>query len=227
MDGAQILLVEDEPDVALGLYDFLTDCGFIVDSAADGAGALALFAANEYDAIILDLLLPGVGGLELCRRLREGLNCNTPVLMLTALVTLEDKLAGFSAGADDYLAKPFEPQELAARLRALITRARGGYRPELRVGPLRFDTRSLQISREGRPLNLNAQCRTLLEALMRASPEVVSRTRLERILWGDAPPDTDSLRTHIYLLRKAVDSPFGAPMIETVHGLGYRIVASR
>lgn len=227
MDGAQILLVEDEPDVALGLHDFLTDCGFIVDSAANGPSALGLFAANEYDAIILDLLLPGLNGIDLCRRLREGLNCNTPVLMLTALVTLEDKLAGFSAGADDYLAKPFEPLELAARLRALIIRARGGHRRELRVGPLRFDTRTLEISREGRPLNLNAQCRTLLEALMRVSPEVISRSRLERILWGDAPPDTDSLRTHIYLLRKVVDSPFGAPMIETVHGLGYRIVASR
>ena len=224
MQGAQILVVEDDPDVAAGMHDFLAARGFVTDAAADGPAALALASTHDYDAIVLDLLLPGFGGLEFCRRLRADLNRSVPVLMLTALDRLDDKLGGFDAGADDYMVKPFEPEELAARLRALIMRSRGGPRRELVVGGLRFDTGSHLVTREGVALALNLRCRRLLEELMRASPDVVSRVRLERALWGDDPPDTDSLRTHVYLLRKAVDHPFDTPMIETVHGHGYRIV---
>lgn len=225
-ENACVLLVEDNPDVAAGLHDYLGQQGFIVDAAADGPHALRLALTRHYDAIVLDLLLPGLDGLTLCHRLRDQAGLDTPVLMLTALDTLEDKLAGFDSGADDYLVKPFEPQELVARLRALLIRAGGGRRRRLAIGDLCFDTRTQEAYRGQRPLRLNTRCRRLLEALMRASPEVVARERLERLLWGDDPPDSDSLRTHIYLLRREVDGPADDPMIFTVHGHGYRLLAA-
>jgi len=221
--GARLLLVEDDPDLAAGLYDFLADCGYRMDAAPDGATALRLAAREPYDALVLDLLLPGMDGRTLCRRLREELGQDVPVLMLTALDSLEDKLDGFDAGADDYLVKPVEPEELAARLKALLRRARGGGGQELCVGDLRFNPRTLEVSRAGRPLRLNARCRQLLEVLLRASPETVSRETLEAALWGEEPPESGSLRTHIYLLRQAVDEPFATPLIHTVHGHGYRL----
>ncbi len=223
-EAARILLVEDDPDVAAGLYDYLSECGFIMDAAADGRTALRLIESQSYDALILDLLLPGMDGFALCRHLRDDLTLDTPVLMLTALDTLDNKLAGFDSGTDDYLVKPFEPAELVARLQALIVRSQGRRRPQLMVGDLQLDIRTQQAQRNGRALHLNTRCRRLLEELMRASPEAVSRDRLEQLLWGDHPPDSDSLRTHIYMLRKEVDGPDDPPLIRTLHGHGYQLL---
>lgn len=220
----QVLLIEDETDLAANLFDYLQARGFIMDAADDGINGLALATDQDYDAIVLDLMLPGLNGLELCRRLRQKVGKTTPIIMLTARDTLEDKLAGFASGADDYLIKPFALLELEARLRALMTRAQAGYRRRLQVGDLEYDIDTATVTRGGRPIQLNPETRKVLEILMRESPKVVSRERLERVIWGEKPPDSDSLRSHIYALRKAIDSPFQESLLHTVHRHGYRIV---
>lgn len=219
----RVLLVEDQADLAANLFEYLEARGYLMDAAPDGISGLALATDHDYDAIVLDLMLPGLDGLEVCERLRQQAGKDTPIIMLTARDTLDDKLAGFSVGTDDYLLKPFELAELEARLQALITRARAGFQTQLYVGDLSFNTATLAIARAGQPLHLNPVCRKILEILMRASPKAVSRERLERALWGEDPPDSDSLRSHIYALRKAVDGPFDKRLLHTVHRYGYRL----
>jgi DNA-binding response OmpR family regulator len=219
-----VLLVEDQPDIAANLFEFLEARGFVMDLASDGVTGLHLAVVNNYDVIVLDIMLPGIDGLTLCQRLRNDARKSTPILMLTAKDTLADKLAGFSSGTDDYLVKPFDLPELEARLRALTLRGASQRRSVLTVGDLSFDTTTLDIRRDGRTIELNHTCRRILETLMREYPKVVWRERLERELWGDQPPDSDSLRSHIYALRLMVDRPFEYPMIVTVHRTGYRLV---
>ena len=223
--GLRILLIEDEPDLAANMLDYLELRGFVMDAAGDGVTGLHLAVVNDYDAIVLDLMLPGMDGLRVCEKLRREAGKNTPVLMLTARDTLADKLAGFATGADDYLVKPFDLPELEARLRALALR--GGARRErlLQAGDLSFDTATLEVRRAGRLVPLSHMGRRILEILMREYPHAVPRERLERAVWGDEPPDSDSLRSHIYALRTAVDRPFSHSMIVTVHRYGYRLVA--
>ena len=170
-------------------------------------------------------MLPGLDGLEVCRRLRRELRRKTPVLMLTARDTIRDKIDGFESGADDYLVKPFSMPELDARLRALVRRARDAQVDAvLRVGELRFDTATMTAARAGRPLELTPTGYKLLARLMRDAPKLVARQALEYEIWGEEPPDSDALRTHLHSLRQAIDKPFGAPMLRTVQGFGYRIV---
>jgi DNA-binding response OmpR family regulator len=219
-----LLLVEDHQDIAEMVYAFLERRGYELDYAADGVTGLHLAVTNDYDAIILDLMLPGIDGLDVCTRLREDARKSTPVLMLTARDTLHDKLAGLDVGADDYLVKPFEIQELEARVRALIRRARGQVSPEiLRVGDLTLDTGTLRVQRAGKDLAVTPIGLQLLKVLMRASPRVVSRREIEREVWGDILPDSDTLRSHLYNLRKVVDKPFEKPLLHTVQSAGYRI----
>ena len=222
----RVLLIEDQADLAANVFEYLEARGFIMDAAPDGMSGLALATDHDYDAIVLDLMLPGLDGLEVCERLRGQAGKDTPIIMLTARDTLDDKLAGFGAGTDDYLIKPFDLPELEARLEALITRARAGFRTQLCVGDLTYDTATMSIVRADQPIQLNPACRKILEILMRASPKAVSRERLERALWGEDPPDSDSLRSHIYALRKAVDGPFAARLLHTVHRYGYRLAAA-
>jgi DNA-binding response OmpR family regulator len=204
--------------------DHLERTGYEVDYAADGITGLHLAVSEEFDAIVLDLMLPGMDGLELCRKLRTEAGKATPVLMLTARDTLEDKVAGLDAGADDYLVKPFELAELDARLRAILRRAGGEVAKQiLRVGDLELNTGTLEVSRGGRLLNLTPIGLKLLTALMRASPKVLSRRDLERAVWGDVAPDSDALRSHLYNLRKVIDKPFERPLLQTKAGLGYRL----
>jgi DNA-binding response OmpR family regulator len=146
--------------------------------------------------------------------------------MLTARDTLADKLEGFNAGADDYLVKPFELEELSARVQALVRRSDPTGKKPLQVGDLELDTGKRQVQRAGRPIELNRACLKILTMLMRASPNVVSRKEIEYALWSDMPPGSDVLRSHIYTLRRAVDKPFNRPLIQTVHGIGYKLVAS-
>ncbi len=220
----KILIIEDNPDIAANVGDFLEDHGHLVDFAGDGVTGLHLAVVGEFDAIVLDLALPGMDGLEVCRKLREEARKNTPILMLTARDTLEDKLAGFDSGADDYLVKPFELQEVEARLQVLVKRGRTVEPRELVVGDLRFNLDSLTVIRGGKELELNPIGLKLLRRLMEASPNVVSRQDLETHVWGEEMPDSDSLRVHIHSLRSVIDKPFGQPMIQTRHGIGYRLV---
>ena len=222
----RVLIIEDNPDIAANLGDFLEDHGHTVDFAGDGVTGLHLAVVNDFDAIVLDLALPGMDGLELCRRLRADADKDTPVLMLTARDRLQDKLAGFEMGADDYLVKPFELQEVEARLKVLASRGRRRVRRELKVGDLVFNLDTLSVVRAGTDIYLNPIGLKLLQILMENSPNVVSRNDLEMEVWGEEMPDSDSLRVHIHSLRSSIDKPFGSSMIQTRHGIGYRLVES-
>ena len=223
----RILIIEDNPDIVANLYEFLEPKGHVLDSAANGYAGLALAAQHDYDVVVLDVMLPGLNGLELCRKLRAELHDATPVLMLTARDTLADKVAGFDAGADDYLVKPFSLVELEVRLKALVRRARGDTAGAalLRVGELTFDTATYQAARAGRPLALTKTGYTILRCLMKAAPRIVSRETLEQEVWGDDRPDSDALRTHIHALRQALDKPFPLAMLRTAPGIGYKLVS--
>ncbi len=224
----RLLIVEDNPDILANLYGFLEPLGYTVDSARNGSAGLALASEGTYDAIVLDLMLPGLDGLDVCSRLRAVFGCATPVLILTARDTVEDKVAGFGCGADDYLVKPFSMIELEVRLKALIRRARGDHVAAiLRVGALTFDPATFQATRAGTQLQLTPTGYKLLAALMRAAPAVVSRDDLEREVWGDDRPDSDALRTHIHSLRVVLDKPFASPMLKTLPGIGYRLTAAQ
>lgn len=219
-----VLLVEDNRNIAEMVSEYLEGRGFGVDYAADGLDGYRLAVDNSYDAIILDLMLPRLDGVEVCRRLRHDAKKSTPVLMLTARDTLDDKVSGLDAGADDYLVKPFAIQELEARLRALIRRERRQVSAEvLKVADLTLDTASLRVTRAGREIQLSPIGLRLLTILMRESPRVVSRRDIEREIWGDGLPDSDTLRSHLYNLRKAIDKPFGKELLHTVQSAGYRI----
>jgi DNA-binding response OmpR family regulator len=220
----RVLIIEDNPDIAANLGDYLEDNDHTVDFAGDGITGLHLAVVNDFDAIVLDLALPGMDGLEVCRKLRTEAGKDTPVLMLTARDRLEDKLAGFDTGADDYLVKPFELQEVAARLKVLAGRGRRKSRRELCVGDLTYNLDTLNVSRGSTEIYLNPIGLKLLHCLMEASPNVVSRAELEMEVWGEEMPDSDSLRVHIHSLRSAIDKPFGSNMIQTRHGIGYRLV---
>ncbi len=204
-----ILLVEDNRQIAEMVGEFLERRGYSVDFAQDGVSGLHLAVSNSYDVVVLDLMLPGIDGLDVCRKLRGDAKKSTPVLMLTASDTLEDKLVGLEAGADDYLVKPFEVRELEARLRALIRRDRRQVSSEvLTVGDMTLDTATLRLTRSGQELTVSPIGLKLLAILMRESPRVVSRRDIEREIWGDTLPDSDTLRSHLYNLRRVIDKPF-------------------
>ena len=218
----RVLIIEDHADLAENIGDYLAQRGDSVDFAGDGLTGLHLAVTEPYDAIVLDLMLPGIDGLQLAQRLRRDAGDDVPILMLTARDTLDDKLAGFEAGADDYLVKPFALQELAARLGAIVRRGKARRRT-LRVGDLKLDLGTRVARRQGQRLALNPTAFRLLRVLMEASPDVVPRGELEAALWGDEPPDSEALRTHVYQLRQALDRPFPTSLLETVHSVGYRL----
>ncbi|MBI3937028.1 MAG: response regulator transcription factor [Betaproteobacteria bacterium] len=221
----KVLVVEDNADLAANIVDYLEEHGHTVDTAQNGLTGLHLASTGSFDVIILDLMLPGMDGLTLCRTLRDKAGSWTPVLMLTARGTLEDKIAGFSGGADDYLVKPFELKELELRLQALARRARGtaGLR-ELRVGDLEFSLDTLRVKRGTRTIELPAVPLKILELLMKRSPNVVWRREIEETVWGDSPPDSDALRVHIHTLRSAIDPPGVPALLRTIRGVGYQLV---
>ena len=217
------LIVEDSRDICANMAAYLEKCGYIMDFAYDGISAMHLALANPFDVIVLDLMLPGLDGLSFCQKLRSDAKVETPVLMLTARDTLDDKLKGFAAGADDYLVKPFALQELDVRLRALYKRSHRNTDTLLTVGDLTMNRSTLQVHRAGRRVDLNPAGMKLLQRLMEEAPSVVTRDDLETLLWADEPPDGDALRSHLYKLRQAIDRPFDRPLIHTVHRIGYRI----
>lgn len=218
-----VLIVEDNDDLAANIGEYCEERGDVVDYAGDGLTGLHLAAVNRYDALVLDLSLPGLDGLTLCKRLRVDASNPVPILMLTARDTLVDRLTGFETGADDYLTKPFSLPELYLRLKAILRRG-AGESGQLSVADLVFDTRTLIVRRAGRRLELAATGLRMLEVLMRASPAVVRIDTIERAIWGEDRPDGEAaLRGHIHQLRAVIDKPFPVKLLKTVHGIGYRL----
>jgi DNA-binding response OmpR family regulator len=173
--------------------------------------------------IILDLMLPGIDGITVCQRLRSDGNNHTPIIMLTARDTLDDRLQGFQVGADDYLIKPFALSELDARINALFRRSQGNRQRTITIADLSYDLDTLEVKRQEKILKLHSTALKLLAVLMQKSPHIVKRETLEQSVWGDNLPDSDSLRSHIHMLRQVIDKPFDKPLLHTVHGLGYRL----
>lgn len=219
----RVLIIEDHPDIAANVGDFLASRGHVTDFAADGITGLHLAVTEDFDAIVLDLMLPGMDGLTLAKRLREDARRNTPILMLTARDTLQDRLDGFKAGGDDYLIKPFSLLELEARLESLHRRSQGDGDAVLTLETLSFDPNTLEIRRGERRIELKPMARKLLEVLLRARGRVLSRAELETALWGEEPPEGDALRVHIHALRQALDAPGERPLLQTIRGAGYRL----
>ncbi len=219
--GMRVLIIEDQHDIAANLWDFLERRGHAVDHCADGVAGLARARAGGFDAIVLDLGLPRLDGLQLCRALREA-GDGVPVLMLTARDTLEDKLRGYAEGADDYMVKPFALRELEARLRALHRRNAPAAAPLAHAG-LGYDPAALVATREGRRFPLTRMQGALLAALLAQAPHVCSRERLLRTLWPEGEGDAAALHTLVYELRALVDRPFAQPLLASVRGVGYRI----
>lgn len=213
-----VLLIEDDLDLAETLVDYLELEGMRCDHAANGVAGLELVERQPPDVVLLDLHLPRLDGLRVCERLREA-GRDIPVLMLTARDALDDKLAGFAAGTDDYLVKPFELSELVVRIRALARR-RSGQAQRLHCADLEMHLGERWVQRAGRSIHLSPTGWRLLEALLRESPNVVTRGALEATLWGEDVPDSNSLKVHLYHLRQAVDAPFATRLIQTVPGHG-------
>lgn len=219
-----VLIVEDNVDLCANTWDFLESRGHTVDAAYDGASGLNAATEHDFDIIVLDLKLPNIDGLEVCRRLRTDIGKSTPILMLSVKDALEDKLRGFDSGADDYLVKPFALQELEARLLALMKRVQpNAVDKVLRVADLTMNLKTLEVERAGHPIKLTPMNRRILEVLMRETHHVVPKKRLEALIWDGKPPDSDTLRSHIHALRSAIDKPFDRALIRTFHGIGYRL----
>lgn len=223
----RVLIVEDNRDIAANIAAYLEAKNYILDFAYDGISAMHLALAHSFDVMVLDLMLPGMDGLSFCQKLRAEARLETPILMLTARDTLDDKIKGFEAGADDYLVKPFALQELHARLQALYKRSHRKTDNVLTVADLTLNRATRQVYRAGQRIDLNPTGMKLLQTLMEDAPSVVTRETLETVLWADEVPDGDALRSHIYKLRQAIDRSFAYPLIHTVHRTGYRIAEDR
>ena len=219
----RVLIVEDEARMAGLLRRGLEREGFAVDTVAEGEEALWKAEAVEYDAIVLDLMLPGIDGLEVCGRLRNA-GVWSPILMLTARDGVRDRVAGLDRGADDYLTKPFSYAELLARLRAIVRRGRPERPTELEVGDLRLDPAGRRAWRGEAEVNLSAKEFALLETFMRHSGEVLSRFELIERAWDyEYENRSNVVDSYVRFLRGKVDRPFGVESIETVRGVGYRL----
>ncbi len=221
----RILCVEDEPEIATAVRRAGPADGHAVDVVGDGAEALEWAAAYAYDLVILDLILPGLDGLEVCRRLRRS-KAGMPILMFTALDQVDDRVRGLDSGADDYLPKPFAMAELLARVRALLRRNTPGRDAVIRVGDLELDPASLAVHSAGRPIRLTAKEFALLSLLARHPGQLFSRDRLIDALW-DADFDAESNIVEVYIrsVRRKVDAGRRDGLIETVRGAGYRLRA--
>lgn len=222
----KILVIEDNKDILVNIVDYLSIKGYDVDCAQNGITGLNLALENFYDLIVLDIMLPGMDGLELCKKLRTDPRKNTPVIMLTARDSVDDRIAGFKTGADDYLIKPFALAELVARIEAVIRRSQGNAHYLLQVDDLVYNLDTCVVQRAGITLKLTPLALKLLEILMQRSPNVVRREVLEQQVWGDEVPDTDILRSHIHQLRQIIDKPFPKPLLHTVPKLGYKLAES-
>lgn len=222
-----ILIIEDNAQLAANIYDYLEGCGHLPDAAPDGLSGLHLARSRDYDAVILDWNLPRLDGISMLKKLRSSERKRVPVVMLTARDQLADKFDGFEAGLDDYLVKPIALPELELRVRYLVQRTRqaGALDHEFRVGDLSLNVLTLEVRRGNRSIPLTKTSRQLLELLMRESPRVISRQRLEEAAWGDEPPARDLLRSHIHVLRRAIELEGEEKLLHTHSGTGYSLQA--
>ncbi|OEF30235.1 response regulator transcription factor [Vibrio rumoiensis] len=219
----KVLIVDDTHSVVETIMDYLELEGIVADCAYHGESAIKLIQENHYDVIIMDIMMPKMDGITAVKTLRDELFCNTPILFLTAKDTLDDKIQAFNSGGDDFLNKPFAMEELCLRLRALHSRG-----PRIDVGQLNFAdlTMNLQTneaSRANQPIKLSKIQRTIFKLLMQNAPAIVSKDAVISEVWGDESPSSDSLRSHIYGLRSALDKGFETSRLETLHGQGYRL----
>ncbi len=216
-----ILIVEDDLDLAKTMIEYLALEDIRCDHASNGVTGLHLAKQNSFDVIVLDLNLPRLNGLSVCQQLRLDGN-DTPVLMITARDQLDDKIEGFKVGTDDYLVKPFELKELVVRIHALARR-RSGQAQVLRYDDLEMNVSEHTAKRGNDSLKLSPTAWRLLEALLRHAPNTVSKQTLEDVVWGDELPDSNSLKVHMFNLRKILDTPYATPLLQTIPGHGFAL----
>ncbi|MBC3910975.1 response regulator transcription factor [Undibacterium umbellatum] len=219
----KILVVEDNLTIARQVTAFLEGLSWSCDFAHEGKLAVHLAQENVYDVVLLDLNLPDMDGLEVCRQMKATAVCNMPVLMLTARDAFEDKASGFAGGADDYLTKPFDLRELALRCQALARRQQLHINKQINLGPLLLLPREMQASYQGQALGLTQIGFKILLMLVQQYPRAVSRSVLLQAIWGDAIPESDALKSHIYSLRKQLEGVSGRKMLATIHQIGYQL----
>jgi len=220
----KILVIEDDADIASNIGQYFEDKGHHLDFAYSGNHGLELATGNRFDLIILDLMLPGKDGITVCREFREKARQDTPILMLTARDTLDDKISGFEAGTDDYLVKPFSLLELEVRVHALTRRGQAKKTSVIiKIDNLQLNRDTMQVTRANHSVKLKPKAFKILEYLMQNADRVIPRAELIEQIWTDDPPEGDPLRVHIHSLRKKIDKPFEHKLIHTVHGIGYRL----
>lgn len=227
MQKLSILLVEDNITIAAQLTEFLEGHGWQVDYASRGGQGIQLALSHVYDLVILDLTLPDIDGLSVCKAIKAQAAVNLPVLMLTARDAFEAKAEGYDCGADDYVTKPFDLRELALRCQALAKRNQLHQQKIIKVGTLVMNQSQHTVMREEKPLTLTNIGFKLLYTLAEAYPQAVSRSSLIQQVWQGDPPNSDALRTHIYSLRNALDKPFNKAMLITITNVGYKLVTDR
>jgi len=218
-----ILLLEDNIQLAESIGEYLEGRGCYLDYAYTAQSCLNLIAHNQYDVLVFDIAMSGMSGLEACIQVRQHLQISTPLIFLTARDTLEDKLEGYKSGCDDYLVKPFAPEELFCRIESLVNRGPRRDLGQQELGPITINHANRQVVREGQRLTLHKTQFDILKLLIQHHPNIVSKEAIERTLWGDSPPDSDSLRTHIFRLRGVLDKPFAKPIIKNIHAKGYQL----
>jgi DNA-binding response OmpR family regulator len=216
----KILVVEDDRQIASAVREGLDDSGYTTQVSRDGERALALATNNSFSVIILDIMLPGMDGITFCKKLREA-KVNTPILMMTAKATVPDRIVGLDAGADDYLVKPFDFDELLARVRALLRRDKVLKQSSIQVGDLVLDTLARTVSRGGKEIRLSGREYTLLEALATQEGRILSRNNILENVWMDEQSLSNVVDVYIRNLRKKIDEAHEHKLIQTVHGLGY------
>ncbi|MDX5364168.1 MAG: response regulator transcription factor [Pseudazoarcus pumilus] len=220
----RVLIVEDQSALAANLEEFFDEKRYTLDFAADGLTALHLLATQAYDVVVLDVMLPGVNGFEICRRIREDLGSTVPVIFMTARGDLSDKEEGFSLGGDDYLVKPFALRELQLRIDALTRREGASRDGALHAGAVSYDPGTLMARLDGHgEVMLGGTAARIFEQLVRSHPRIVTHEMLNRSIWGTDEGDAHTLRTHIYVLRRTLESGLGVSLVDTVHGRGYRL----
>jgi DNA-binding response OmpR family regulator len=224
MKSLKLLIVEDNPHIARQLGDFLSGLHWQLDFATEGKLAIQLACTEHYDVILLDLNLPDIDGLQVCREIKAKASRNVPVLMLTARDAFEDKARGFADGADDYLTKPFDLREVVLRCQALSRRHQLHIKQELGIGALTLFVRETRAEFANQPLALTQVGFKILFQLAQHFPDAVSRSQLLQEVWGDTPPQSDALKSHIYSLRKQLELVSGHELVRTVHQVGYQLV---
>ena len=218
-----ILLIEDHIELATQLSDFLTSIGWKVDFSSTGQQGISLALNNEYDLIVLDLGLPDIDGVDVCKEIKSKIKINIPILMLTARDSFADKVKGFDFGADEYLTKPYDLRELALRCKVLTRRQELYQSNTMTLGDLTIDLNENKAFRYGKEILLNKTSFSILLMLVKAYPNPISKSRVIHNIWGSNPPENNVLKSHVYNLRVAIDKPFDSNIIRTIVNVGYKL----